>query len=298
MSVTGSRCEASADSPIAAATEVSASSTGTAAASSAPKVTIRMTSVTGRLSSSACSKSSSYVSVSAFSMVAPPTCSTRRSGYADCTAAVASTSGCTLPSAVSASPVISTRTSTAPPFGAGTGGETVATSGSRSSRRPTSAAAAAARSRSSAPDRLVTRTFSVAGSSNAPLSTIRSDRPHSPTAASASDWERVPTAPPTPTQTATNAIHASTARQRCSALHRATRTTRLGRLLCWLTARLPLLDRLVAVENPGRRPSVSVAPAPVLQVGVSPPRPGRVAGWEVAERVPTVVPRRPASRPR
>ena len=61
VSVTGSRCEASADSPSAAATEVSASSTGTAAASSAPNATTRIASVTGRLSTSAWWKSSPYV---------------------------------------------------------------------------------------------------------------------------------------------------------------------------------------------------------------------------------------------
>ncbi len=49
----GTRCEASVERPIAAATEESASSTGTPAAISAPNARIRMASVTGRLSSSA-----------------------------------------------------------------------------------------------------------------------------------------------------------------------------------------------------------------------------------------------------
>ena len=136
VSVTGSRCEVSADSPSAAATEVSASSTGTAAASSAPNATTRMTSVTGRLSISAWWKSSPYVFCSALSIVAPPTCSTRRSGWAAWTAAVAATSGCTRPSASCASPVISARTSTAVPPGEVTGPDTPATSGRPRNRRP------------------------------------------------------------------------------------------------------------------------------------------------------------------
>ena len=123
VSVTGSRCEVSADSPSAAATEVSASSTGTAAASSAPNATTRITSVTGRLSTSARWKSSPYVFCSAFSIVPPPTSSTRRSGWAAWTAAVASTSGCTRSAASCGSPVISARTSTAVPPGDVTGAD-------------------------------------------------------------------------------------------------------------------------------------------------------------------------------
>ncbi len=230
VSVTGSRCEVSADSPSAAATEVSASSTGTAAASRAPNATTRITSVTGRLSTSAWRKSSPYVFCSAFSIVAPPTCSTRRSGWAAWTAAVASTSGCTRSAASCGSPVISARTSTAVPPGDGIGWDTWATSGRPRSRRPASPAAAVAAAWSSGPDLAVIRTFSTAGSVKWASASIRSARPHSPTACCASVCDAVPAMPPTAMQITTNATQPDTARQRCSALQRAIRTTLLGRL--------------------------------------------------------------------
>jgi hypothetical protein len=67
-------------SPIAAATADSASSTGTVAASNAPKVSSRISSVTGRLNSSARLKSSPNVSLSALSIDPLPTSSTRSDG--------------------------------------------------------------------------------------------------------------------------------------------------------------------------------------------------------------------------
>ena len=97
----GTRWEARVDSPIAAATEESASSTGTPAAISAPNATIRMARVTGRLSSSARLKSLPRVSSRALLIDGPPTCSTRSCGWAAWTPAVASRSGCTRSAAVS-----------------------------------------------------------------------------------------------------------------------------------------------------------------------------------------------------
>jgi hypothetical protein len=163
LSVAGIRCEASADRPSAAPTADIASSTGTPAAISAPNTSSMITSVTGMLISSAFWKSSPRVFDSALSSDEPPTCSTRRSGNCFCTAAVVSSSRSTRSSAVSGSPAISTLTSTAVPFGDGTGSLTPPTSRSAPMSVRTSFAAAVARSVSSTPSRAEIRTFSVAG---------------------------------------------------------------------------------------------------------------------------------------
>ena len=79
-SLAGTRCEASVDRPIAAATDDRASSTGMPAAMSAPNATIRIARVTGRLRNSARLKSAPRVSSRALPMDGPPTCSTRSAG--------------------------------------------------------------------------------------------------------------------------------------------------------------------------------------------------------------------------
>ena len=229
VSVAGTRCEASVDSPMAAITDETASSTGTPAAISAPNATMRIASVTGRLRISARWKSSPRVSSSALLIDWPPTCSTRRSGWAACTAAVASSSGPTRSLAVSASPDIVTGTSSAVPSCDGTGSPTLATSGSAPSRRAASAAAARAAVSSSAPSRAVMSTLSTGGYVKSPADAIASARPASPIRWSASDASLSPAEVPPTKQTATNTIHSAMARHGCSALHRATRTV-IGRL--------------------------------------------------------------------
>ena len=282
--MTGSRCEASADSPIAAATEVSASSTGTAAASSAPNVDDQ-DDQRDRQAEHLGLPEVALVCVfcSALSIVAPPTCSTRRSGYAAWTAAVASSSG---PTWSAASCGVAghlrpdqhrrrRRATSIGPVSCATSGRPRQPAGRpRPPRRPPLPGPAA-------PARLVIRTFSTAGIGEAAVLQMRSARPHSPTAASASDCERVPAMPPTATHSATNATQPSTARQRCSALHRATRTTRARGACC---TRSPLPPP-AARQRP--RPAPSSLPArrspglcrehPYSAVGLC-PTPSRPAG--------------------
>ena len=172
LSVAGMRWETSADRPSAVPTADIASRTGTPAAINAPNTTSMITSVTGMLISSAFWKSSPSVADRALSSDAPPTCSTRRSGYCFCTAAVVSSSGSTRSSAVSGSPAISTLTSTAVPFGDGIASLTVPTALDASMSARTSAAAAIARSWSSAPSRAEIRMFSVDGRSKPASSTM------------------------------------------------------------------------------------------------------------------------------
>ncbi len=169
----GTRCEASVDRPMAAATEESASSTGTPAAISAPNAMIRMSRVTGRLSISAFWKSLPRVSSSALLIDGPPTSSTRSSGWACWTSAVAARSGSTRSDAVSGSPDMVIGTSSAEPSRAGTGSATEATPVTPDSFAVASAATLAAAAWSSLPERAVISTFSTAGwSANLPSSII------------------------------------------------------------------------------------------------------------------------------
>ena len=181
----GMTCEAKAESPIAAATEVSASSSGTPAAISAPNATSRMTRVIGRLISSAC------VQVAAERLAEGLVERARRrpprpagAGSAACTAAVTACSG--------GDPVRRrcrgrrpSLTAPARPCRPRRGhrrarprdlGERPAAAWSASAARGLRRGAGRAR-----PVRAVISTFSTAGSAKWPLVTMRSARPESRT---------------------------------------------------------------------------------------------------------------------
>ncbi len=100
-----------ASSPPAAMKAVSARPTGTTAATSEPKTASRIPRVNGIDSISARLKSLPRVLLRACSPLASPTSSTRSDGFVFCTAATASSTGCTREDAVPASPVMSNVTS-------------------------------------------------------------------------------------------------------------------------------------------------------------------------------------------
>ena len=81
-------------------------SSGSPAATSVPNVMVRMISVIGRESSPAFLRSSVIVALIALAALAPPDCSTTRSGCLDCTAAVAARLGSTRSLASVESPAI------------------------------------------------------------------------------------------------------------------------------------------------------------------------------------------------
>ncbi len=90
-------------------------SSGSPAATSVPNVMVRMISVIGRESSPAFLRSSVIVALIALAPLAPPDCSTTRSGCLDCTAAVAARLGSTRSLASVESPAISKFTRAACP---------------------------------------------------------------------------------------------------------------------------------------------------------------------------------------
>ncbi len=160
----GTKCEASAASPVAEPTADSASSTGTPAATIAPNATSRMSRVTGRLKSAAAPRSWPTWSLTALFSDAPPTCSTRSAGKSFWTVAVALSRAPTRSEAVSGSPLIVTSTISALPFLASTGASTWRPPAASRIRAVTAAAAGRAAAGSSCPARAVIRTSSVAGS--------------------------------------------------------------------------------------------------------------------------------------
>jgi hypothetical protein len=114
---TGKSSLGSATSPIAASTAVSPTSSGSPAATRVPNVMMRMISVTGSESSPAFLRSSVITSLTALLALAPPNCSTVRSGCLACTAATAARAGSTRSLASVESPRISKPTSAAWPSG-------------------------------------------------------------------------------------------------------------------------------------------------------------------------------------
>ena len=218
----GITCEASVDSPIAAPTADSASSTGTPAQTIAPNTTSRITRVTGRLIDAADDRSLDTRSFTAVFIDWLPASATRSAGFSRCTAAVASSSGCTFASASSACSV--TSTTTAVRSGDVTGAATEATCGNRAIRVRTWAAAAAAAAGSSTPRRAVISTSSVSGGVRCASCCQRSACPDCPVDTSRSvAWCR-PASWPAVTQQATNTSQRAIARHLCIALQRASRT--------------------------------------------------------------------------
>ena len=223
-SCAGTRWEVRADSPIADATADRARSTGTPAAISAPKATSRITSVTGRLNTSARWKSLPTVAASPLWMDASPTSSMRSAGWSCCTAAVVSSSGCTRSADVSGSPAIVTDTMSVVPSGDGTGPSTVDTPDSARMRLTASSAAVFACVTSSVPERELTSTRSTDGcTGKCPDLIICSARLVSP-ALPLSVAFVVPTNPPMAIDATTNSVHSAIARHGWVALQRAIRT--------------------------------------------------------------------------
>ena len=249
--------------------------------------------MTGRLSSSACSKSSSYVvgqrlvDGRAADLLDPQV---RVRGLDRRRRVDAAAARCV--GRVSASPVISTRTSTAPPrWRVDRPGQRGHLGQPRPAGAPASAAAAAARSRSSAPDRLVIRTFSAAGIGEAavlhdplgpaPLADRRVGvglraRPGRAADRHAERDEREPGEHRPPAVLGAPPRHPD---------HPAGAPAVLAHG-CLLPPRGDGRVSASSVPAGGRR--VCGREHPYRRWGVSPPRAGRLAGWEVSVRVPTV----------
>ncbi|MCP9969819.1 hypothetical protein LUX57_35355 [Actinomadura madurae] len=171
----GNTCEASIDRPIAAAIEVSASTTGTTATANEPNTTSRVTSVIGSAITSVRARSSSRSSPTPLLMDGLPVSSTRTPGCAARTAAVWACRGSTWSLPWSSGPFIVTSTRTAEPSFDRTGADTDSTSGSRSIRAAASRAAASA----AAPVPVIS-TCSTGFCCSPPSAAIASARPASP----------------------------------------------------------------------------------------------------------------------
>jgi hypothetical protein len=164
---------------------------------------MRIPSVTGSAVYSARVKSSPIVSSRASVALASPNCSTRKSGFADCTSATAARIGFTVSVACSASSASSNCTSAAWPS-AETRLAPSSSSGERTFDTPSLPARAAVTSATTArkagseafADSLSTKTLSSAESRNAPASMICWARPDSPIPSSSWSSFCMPTAPP------------------------------------------------------------------------------------------------------
>lgn len=222
----GMTCEATMDSPIAAAIEESASSNGTPAMITEPNTISRVTTVTGRLMRSESARSASRWSLTPLLMAGDPVSSTTRSGWSAPTAAVCSRSGTTFFLPSSSGPFRTTDTSRTSPSFERTGAATLSTSGSSRIRAVTSRAAAPAAAMSSSPDPARIMNRSVGERSRPPSVAIASARPASPTQKSLVVASLVPSAMPTTRHRTTNANQPTIARPACRALHRAIRTGR------------------------------------------------------------------------
>ncbi|CAM5385598.1 hypothetical protein SGLAM104S_03327 [Streptomyces glaucescens] len=179
--VSGERCEATIDSPTAAAIDDRASSSGTAAMVSEPKTSSRVISVTGSVIFSDRARSSPRCRSTPLLMEGDPVSASSSSGWARWTAPVSASSASTLSLASRSSPFRATSTRRVRPSAERTGAATAATSGSRSIRAVTSRAAVRAAASSRAPERAEISTCSVGRRSRPPCAAIASARPASPT---------------------------------------------------------------------------------------------------------------------